>query len=69
MKIWAPPFWQSGSSLIWNKAGMFVKVHLTVSNLAYVGKKARGRLAAPLLHAVILILDEKSNLLHISCLT
>ena len=47
MKIWAPPFWQSGSSLIWNKAGMFVKVYLTVSNLAYVEKKARGRLTAP----------------------
>ena len=26
---------------------MFVKVYLTVSNLAYVEKKARGRLTAP----------------------
>ena len=47
MKIWAPPFWQSGSCLIENEAGLHVNICLTVSNLAYVEKKARGRLMAP----------------------
>ena len=44
MKIWAPPFWQSGSCLIESEAALHVNICLTVSNLAYVEKKARGRL-------------------------
>ena len=47
MKIWAPPFWQSGSCLIESEAALHVNICLTVSNLAYVEKKARGRLTAP----------------------
>ena len=47
MKIWAPPFWQSGGCLIESEAALHVNICLTVSNLAYVGKKARGRLTAP----------------------
>ena len=47
MKIWAPPFWQSGSCLIESEAALYVNICLTVSNLAYVEKKARGRLTAP----------------------